>query len=189
MYCKQSDRTKEHCPTKRLDSIKQNLTREFQMYHNEQPRLQLMAGAPYTEECGTSMMNQHQWTQQMVGKNITDRLTTHGRFGSQENSKPMRLPDINASTASVNSNHSEISRAIEKISETNHLMAQQQMAQQRMLQALLLQQEQSNETQEIAQSVQTQTIRASTDATKQRGFDALFNRITKFDGKDPQKFM
>ena len=33
------------------------------------------------------MMNQHQWTQQMVQKDITDRLTTHGRFGSQENSK------------------------------------------------------------------------------------------------------
>ena len=70
----------------------------------------------------------------MVGKDITDRSTRHGRVGSQENSKLTRLPDINASTASVNSNSSEISRAIEK----NHLMAQQQMAQQRMLQALLL---------------------------------------------------
>ena len=66
-------------------------------------------------------------------------------------------------------------------------MAQQQIAQQRMLQALLLQQEQSTETQEIAQRVQTQTIRASTDATEQRGFNALFSRITKYDGKDPQK--
>ena len=97
-----------------------------------------MVGAPRTEESETSMMNQYQWTQQTVGKNITDELTTHGRFGSQENSKSMRLQDINASTASVNSNSSEISRAIEKISETNHLMAQQQMAQQRTLQTLLL---------------------------------------------------
>ena len=118
--------------------MKQNQTREFRMYHNEQPRLQLTAGAPRTEESETSMMNQHQWTQQMVGKDITDRLTTHGRFGSQENSKSTRLQDVNASTVSVNSNSSEISRAIEKISETNPLMAQQQMAQQRMLQALLL---------------------------------------------------
>ena len=128
MYCKQSDHTKEHCPTKRLDSMKQNQTRESQMYHNKQPRLLLTAGAPNTEESGTSMINQHQWTQQTVGKDVTDRLTTHGRFGSQENSKLMRLPDINSSTASVNSNSSEISREIEKISETNHLMAQQQMA-------------------------------------------------------------
>ena len=95
----------------------------------------------------------------------------------------MRLQDMNASTASVNSNSSEISRAIE----TNHLMAQQQMAQQSMLQALLLQHEQSNETQEIAQRVQTQTIRALTDTTEQRGFNALFSRMTKYDGKDPQK--
>ena len=59
-------------------------------------------------------------------------------FGSQENSKSTRLQDMNASTASVNSNSSEISRVIEKISETNHLMAQQQIVQQRTLQALLL---------------------------------------------------
>ena len=30
-------------------------------------------------------------------------------------------------------------------------------------------------------------MRVLTDATEQRGFDALFSRITKFDGKDPQK--
>ena len=50
--------------------MKQNQTREFQMYHNEQPRLQLMAGALNTEESGTSMMNLHQGTQQMVGKEV-----------------------------------------------------------------------------------------------------------------------
>ena len=95
--------------------MKQNQTREFWMYHNEQPRLQLMAGAPNTEESGTFIINQHPWTQQMVGKDITDRLTTHGRVESQENSKLMRLPDINTSTASVNSNSSEISRAREDL--------------------------------------------------------------------------
>ena len=60
MYWKRSDHTEEHCPTKRLDSMKQNQTREFRMDHKEQPRLQLMAGAPRTEESETSMMNQHQ---------------------------------------------------------------------------------------------------------------------------------
>ena len=74
-----------------------------------------------------------------------------------------------------------------KILETNQLMAQQQITQQRVLQALLLCQEQSNETQEAAQRVQTQALRSLADTTEQRGFDALFNRITKFDGKDPQK--
>ena len=76
---------------------------------------------------------------------------------------------------------------MEKISETNQLMAQQQTAQQRALQALLLHQEQSNENQEIAQRIQTQALRALTDATGQREFNALFSRITKFDGKDPQQ--
>ena len=60
--------------------MKQNQTREFQMYHNKQPKLHLTAGAPNTEESGTSMMSQHQWTQQMVGKDVTDRSTTHGKL-------------------------------------------------------------------------------------------------------------
>ena len=64
-------------------------------------------------------------------------------------------------------------------------MAQQQIAQQGALQAILLHQEQSNENQKVVQRVQTQALRALTDATEQRGFDALFSRITKFDGKDP----
>ena len=81
--------------------MKQKQTREFWMYHNEQPRLQLMAGAPNTEESGTSMINQHQWTQQTVGNDITDRLTTHGRFGSQENRKLTRLPDIVRSNLAI----------------------------------------------------------------------------------------
>ena len=76
---------------------------------------------------------------------------------------------------------------MEKILETNQLMAQQQITQQRALQALLLHQEQTNETQEAAQRVQTQALRALADTTEQRGFDALFNRITKCDRKGPQK--
>ena len=118
---------------------------------------------------------------------MTDRLAPYGGFKSQGYDKSTRLQDVNVTTASVNSNSLEISRAMEKISETNQLMAQQQITQQRALQALLLCQEQSNETQEAAQRVQTQALRALANATEQRGFDALFNRITKFDGKDPQK--
>ena len=47
-------------------------------------------------------------------------------------------------------------------------MAQQQITQQRALQVLLLCQEQSNETQEATQRVQTQALRALADATEQR---------------------
>ena len=95
-----------------------------------------------------------------------DRLALYGGFESQGYDKLTRLQDVNVTTASVNSNSLEISRAMEKISETNQLMAQQQIAQQRVLQALLLCQEQSNETEEVAQRVQTQALRALTDATE-----------------------
>ena len=99
---------------------------------------------------------------------MTDRLASYGGFKNQGYDKPTRLQDENVTTGSVNSNSSEISRAMEKISETNQLMAQHQITQQRVLQALLLHQEQSNETQEAAQRVQMQALRALANATKQR---------------------
>ena len=88
---------------------------------------------------------------------------------------------------STGSNHLEISRAMEKISETNQLLAQQQMAQQKALQALLYHQEQTSEVQEASERIQSQALMALTEATQQRGFDPLFNKIAKYDGKDPEK--
>ena len=51
-------------------------------------------------------------------KGVTDRLASCGGFKNQGYDKPTRLQDGNVTTASVNSNSSEISRAMEKISET-----------------------------------------------------------------------
>ena len=48
-------------------------------------------------------------------------------------------------------------------------MAQQLIVQQRILQALQCCQEQSNKAQEVSQRIQSQALRALTDATKQRG--------------------
>ena len=76
---------------------------------------------------------------------------------------------------------------MEKISETNQLLAQQQMAQQNALQALLYHQEKSSEVQEALQKIQSQALMALTEATQQREFDPLFNKIAKYDGKDPEK--
>ena len=187
VYCKRNDQTKEYCPAKRLDSFKQNQTREFQVHYGEQPRLQLAVGAPRTEEHETLVPNQYQWSQQAMEKGAADRLASHGEFKNQGYYKPTRLQDGNVTTAPVNSNSSEISRAMEKILETNQIMAKQQITQQRVLLALLLHQKQSNETQEAAQIVQTEALRALANATEQRGYYTLFNRITKFDGKDPPK--
>ena len=118
---------------------------------------------------------------------MTSRLALYKEFGNQVHQKSVGLQDANITSVSVNSNNLEISRVMEKITETNQLMVQQQAKQQRSLQALLMYQEQSNENQEITQRVQTQALRALTDATEQRGFNSLFNRITKFDGKNPKK--
>ena len=90
-------------------------------------------------------------------------------------------------SVSTGSNHSEISKAMEKISEMNQLLAQQQMAQQKTLQALLYHQEQTSKVQKASQRIQSQALMALTEATQQRGFDPLFNKIAKYDGKDPEK--
>ena len=129
VYCKRNDHTEEYCPEIRLDSFKQNQMREFQVHYGEQPKLQLAAGVSRTEY-ETSVPNQYQWSQQVMGKGVTDRLTSYGEFKNQGYDKPTTLQDGNVTTASVNSNSLEISRAIEKISETNQLMVQQQIMQQ-----------------------------------------------------------
>ena len=84
-----------------------------------------------------------------------------------EYSKPTKLQDASMMLVSTESNHSEILKAMEKISETNQLLAQQQMAQQRTLQALLYCQEQTSEVQEASQRVQSQALIALTEATQQ----------------------
>ena len=102
-------------------------------------------------------------------------MASYRNFGIPDFNKKPRLQVANAIAISPGSNSSEISKAMEKISEMNQLMAQHQIAQQRTLQALLYQQEQSSESQEASQRIQSQALRVLTDATKQRGFDAMFN--------------
>ena len=103
--------------------------------------MQLAAGASRTEKYKTLVQNQYQWSQQVMEKGATDTLASYGGFKNQGYDKPTRLQDGNVNTASVNSNSSKISRAMEKISETNLLMPRQQITQQRVLQVLLLHQE------------------------------------------------
>ena len=77
---------------------------------------------------------------------------------------------------------------MEKVSEINQLLAQQQMAQQKALQALLYRQEQTSKVQEASQRIQSQALMALNKATQQRGFEPLFNKIAKYDGKGPEKY-
>ena len=59
------------------------------------------------------------------------------------------------------------------------------MVQERALQALLHHQEQSSVAQEASQRKQSQALVALTEVAQQRGFDPLFNKIAKYNGKDP----
>ena len=102
--------------------------------------------------------------------------------------KLTELQDINMTSVSTGSNHSEISKAMEKILETNQLLAQQQMVQQKTLQVLLYHQEQTSKVQELLQRIQSQALMALTEESQQRGFNPLFNKIAKYDGKDPEKY-
>ena len=170
-----------------MERFKQNQIKGFQSNYSEPPRQQLTAGVPRLEDHGVLMLNQHQWKQKEIEREAKSRLALYKEFGNQVHQKSVGLQDVNIMPASVNSNSSEISRAMEKITETNQLIVQQQAKQQRALQALLMCQEQSNENQEITQRVQEQALRALKDATEQSGFNSLFNRIIKFDGKDLKK--
>ena len=93
------------------------------MCHSEQPRTQLLTGAPRTEEGEILRRNQHQRAQQTVERESTDKLTSYGQIKDQKHNKSTRIQEANISTALITSNSSEISRAMEKISETNHLTA------------------------------------------------------------------
>ena len=54
-----------------LDSKRQNQTREFHMYHSEQPRTQLLTEASRIEGGGILRRNQHPRAQQTVVREST----------------------------------------------------------------------------------------------------------------------
>ena len=101
-----------------------------------------MRGVQRTEEHKSLASNQYQWNQQRIEKEAMNGLASGGMMENSRYNKPMALYDQNVTRMSENLNNSEISRAMEKVAETNQLMAQQQMTQQRALQASLLCQEQ-----------------------------------------------
>ena len=93
-----------------------------------------MQSIPETEGCEASVVTAYEWNQPQLGRENTHKFNIYRVL---EGNKPLKLQDQNVTNVSTGSNTSEISRAMEKISETNQLLAQQQMVQQRALQALL----------------------------------------------------
>ena len=159
----------------------------FQRKYEEQTGIKWLQSIPETEECETSMVTAYEWNQLQLGRENTHKFNIYEDARVLEGNKPLKLQDQNVTNVSTGSNISEISRAMEKISETNQLLAQQQMVQQRALQALLHCQKQSSEAQEASQRIQSQALVAFTEVAQQRGFDSLFNKIAKYNGKDPEK--
>ena len=163
-----------------------NQVRGWQVRFEEHPRTQPTLCTTETEENKALAPYQDPWRKSSTAKEASNQSTLYSSTENAGHNKLTGLQDINIMLLSAGSNNSEISRAMGKISETNQLLAQQQMTQQNALQALLNYQK-SSEVQEASQKIQSQALMALTEATQQRGFDPLFNKIAKYDGKDPEK--
>ena len=158
-----------------------------QRKYEEQTGIKWLQSIPETEGYEASVVTVYEWNQPQFGRENAHKFNIYKDAKVLEGNKPSKLQDQNVTNVSTGSNTSEISRAMEKISETNQLLAQQQVVQQKALQALLHRQEQSSEAQEASQRIQSQALVALTEIAQQRGFDLLFNKIAKYNGKDPEK--
>ena len=209
-YCSRMGHMIENCLYRRIDSNKQNNVKLYsssrsrmptlvgcqqtdrlrdisQRKYKEQTETKWLQGIPETEGCKASVVTAYEWSQPQLGKENTHQFNIYEDARVLEGNKLSKVQDQNVTNVSAGSDTSEISIAMEKISETNQLLTQQQMVQQRALQALLHYQEQSSEVQEASQRIQSQTLVALTEVAQQRGFDLLFNKIAKYNGKDPEK--
>ena len=158
-----------------------------QKKYEEQTGIKWLQSIPETKGYKASVATAHERNQPQLGRENTHKFNIYEDARVLEGNKPLKLQDQNVTNVLTGSNTSEISRAMEKISETNKLLAQQQRVQQKALQALLHRQEQSSEAQEASQRIQSQALVALTEVAQQRGFDPLFNKISKYNGKDPEK--
>ena len=137
--------------------LSDNQMRGWPVRYEEHPTTQPTLGVTETKGYETLATNKYQWTKLSTAKEASDQFTLYSSTEKSGHNKPAGLQGINIVTASANSNNTEISRAMEKILETNQLLAQQQMSQQRVLQALLYHQEQSSEVQEASQAIMALT--------------------------------
>ena len=209
-YCNRMGHVVENCPYRRIDSYKQKNVKPYsssrsrtptltghqqtdrlrdisQRKYKEQTGTKWLQGIPETEGCEASIATAYEWNQPQLGKENTHQFNIYEDARVLKGNKLSKLQDQNVTNVSAGSNTSEISSAIEKISKTNQLLAQQQMVQQRALQALLHCQKHSSEVQEASQRIQSQALVAFTEVAQQRGFDPLFNKTAKYNGKDPEK--
>ena len=136
----------ENCPYRRIDSYKQNNVKPYsssrsriptligcqqtdrlrdisQRKYKEQTGTKWLQGIPETDGCEASVVTVYEWNQPQLGKENTHQFKIYENARVLEGNKPSKLQDQNVTNVSAGSNTLEISRAIEKISETNQLLA------------------------------------------------------------------
>ena len=167
-YCNTTGHGVENCPYRRIDSYRQDnfkpcfssrswtptlaghqqigrLRDISQRKYKEQTGIKWLQSIPETEGYEASVVTVYEWNQPQLGRENAHKFNIYEDAKVLEGNKPSKLQDQNVTNVSTGSNTSEISRAMEKISETNQLLAQQQVVQWKALQALLHHQEQSSE--------------------------------------------
>ena len=70
------------------------------------------------------MVTACEWNQPQLGRENTHKFNMYEGAKVLEGNKPLKLQDQNVTNVLTGSNTPEISRAMEKISETNQLLAQ-----------------------------------------------------------------
>ena len=122
-----------------------NNAKGWHVRYEEHPKA---PGTAETKGNEAPALNPDPWRKPSTAKEVPTSFTLHSNAVETGYNKLTELQGINVMSVSTGSNHSEISKAMEKISEANQLLAQQQIAQQKTLQALLYCQEQTSKVQE-----------------------------------------
>ena len=102
-----------------------NKTRGWYVRYEEHPRTQTTPSVAETKGNEALLLNQDPWRKSAAAKEVPPPFTPHSNTENTGYNKLTGLQDINLTSVFTGS---EISRAMEKISETNQLLAQQQMA-------------------------------------------------------------
>ena len=98
-----------------------------QRKYEEQTGIKWLQSIPETKGYEASVVTVYEWNQPQLGRENAHKFNIYEDAKVLEGNKPSKLQDQNVTNISTGSNTSEISRAMEKISETNQLLAQQQM--------------------------------------------------------------
>ena len=95
-----------------------------QRKHKEKTRIKWLQSIPGTKGYEASVVTAYEWNQLQLGRENTHRFNIYEGAKVLEGNKQTKLQDQNVTNVSTASNTSEISRVMEKISETNQLLAQ-----------------------------------------------------------------